>query len=245
MSRLWKEWVLPAGLYGLAILCFNTVAWAGFHVPSESMLPTLTVGDQFYAAKYAYGWSRFSTPLVPLPVTGAPGLAGRLGGKMPERSDIVVFRSPQDSADVVKRVVGLPGDRVQVRAGRLFINGQIVPRVQTRRYTYKDDQGRSQQVTEYRESLPGHAPHLILERSDTELADNTPEYQVPPDHIFVMGDNRDNSADSRFASMGMIPVERLLGRVDRVAFTRSPCQPDGETCPGGGWWDRLARKVDG
>ncbi|MBJ7414024.1 MAG: signal peptidase I [Niveispirillum sp.] len=222
------------------VLVVNTFLYQGFYVPSESMLPTLTVGDQFYAAKYPYGYSRFSTPFIPLPIG-----SGRVLGDVPTRGDIVVFRKAGEENDLVKRVVGLPGDRLQWVQGRLYINGELVAREKLRDITYRAQSGAVVTATEYQETLPGGRRHLILENTDAGMADNTPEYRVPDGHLFMAGDNRDNSGDSRFLNdVGYVPLERVLGRVSTVAFTRSGCSAEaGLTCPGGGWWDRFFRGV--
>ena len=235
-----REWARAVATVAGAVLVVNTFLYQGFYVPSESMLPTLTVGDQFYAAKYAYGYSRFSTPFVPLPFG-----SGRVAGSLPQRGDIVVFRKQGDETDLVKRVVGLPGDRLQWVGGRLFINGQMLAREKVRDIRYRTHSGTVAQATGYTETLPGGRRHLILEQTDSGMADNTPEYQVPYGHLFMAGDNRDNSGDSRFQNdVGYVPLERVMGRVSMVAFTRNGCSPEeGLTCPGGGWWDRFFRSV--
>ncbi len=235
-----REWAGSIASFAGAVLAVNTLLYQGFYVPSESMLPTLTVGDQFYAAKYPYGYSRFSTPFVPLPFG-----SGRVLGDVPARGDIVVFRKAGEENDLVKRVVGLPGDRLQWVEGRLYINGALVAREKLRDITYRAHSGAVVTATEYQETLPGGRRHLILENSDAGMADNTPEYVVPDGHLFMAGDNRDNSGDSRFLNdVGYVPLERVLGRVSTVAFTRSGCAAEeGLTCPGGGWWDRFFRSV--
>jgi signal peptidase I len=237
-----REWGSFLATLVLLVFSFNTLAFAAFHVPSESMLPTLRVGDHFYAAKFAFGYSRFSSPLFTLPVG-----EGRLFGSLPDRGDVIVMRHPKDDGTVlVKRAIGLPGDRIQVKEGRLFINDTLVERVETAHYAYAEHSGGKVTVTEYRETLPGGHTHLILERSDSGLADNTPEYLVPPNHVFVMGDNRDNSVDSRFLDQtGTIPADYLLGRVGMVNFNMDPCTPtEALACPGGGFTDRLLKRLD-
>lgn len=235
-----REWAGSIAFFGSVLLVANTFLYQGFYVPSESMLPTLTVGDQFYAAKYPYGYSRFSTPFIPLPFG-----SGRVLGSLPERGDIVVFRKAGEESDLVKRVVGLPGDHLQWVGGRLYINGTLLEREKTRDITYRARSGSVVHATEYWETLPGGRRHLILEQTDNGGADNTPEYVVPDGHLFMAGDNRDNSGDSRFLNdVGYVPLERVEGRVGTVAFTRNGCsQEPGLECPGGGWWDRFFRKV--
>ena len=164
-----REWAGSLATFAGVVLVVNTFLYQGFYVPSESMLPTLTVGDQFYAAKYPYGYSRFSTPFVPLPFG-----SGRLFSGVPERGDIVVFRKAGEENDLVKRVVGLPGDRLQWVEGRLYINGALVAREKLRDITYRAQSGAVVTATEYQETLPGGRRHLILENSDAGMADNTP-----------------------------------------------------------------------
>jgi signal peptidase I len=182
------------------------------------MVPTLLVGDQLVASKFAYGYSKYS-----LPIGEMPDFAGRLFGKPPERGDVVVFRLPRDpSTTFVKRLIGLPGDQIQMRSGRLYINDVLVPR---RAIGVFDGD------TLYVETLPassgrGGREHEIVEVSDAQQHDDTPVFVVPERHYFMMGDNRDNSLDSRIApaegGVGFVPEENLVARVDRLLISRDP-----------------------
>jgi len=218
------------------VLIVAGIAWAfrslivtPFNIPSGSMLPTLYIGDYLAVSKWPYGYSRYSFPL------GLPSFEGRLLGRLPRRGDVVVFRHPSEDADLIKRVIGVPGDRVELRQGQLILNGRAVPRqaiapakvpvtvnspcraippaVPTVIAT-----GRSP-VCIYRaylETLPGGPSYTVLDQVDRGPADDFGPVRVPAGHLFLMGDNRDDSLDSRFASynggIGMVPVENLIGR---------------------------------
>jgi signal peptidase I len=202
------------------VLLTKTVAAEAYYVPSGSMLPSLLIGDQLLVTKFPYGYSRYSLP-VPL----APASQERLLGKLPERGDVVVFRLPRDPTQTyVKRVVGLPGDRVQMRDGRLWLNGKMAP---LRRAGVGQMETENGVVTapRYVESLGGREHAIFKLQSDGAL-DNTQEFAVGSDQLFVMGDNRDDSADSRLAPMaggvGLVPVENLVGRVDAIIGSWDP-----------------------
>ena len=198
--------VLFAVVVALAI---RTVAFEPFSVPSESMLPTLEVGDYFVVAKYAYGYSRHSLPFSP------PVFAGRLFERPPARGDIVVFKLPSDgTTDYVKRVIGLPGDQVQVQGGTVWINGQALAREPVEA-DYRDRSGKS---LVFKESTEAGASYQTLDRYKS-AQDDTEVFVVRPAHYFLMGDNRDNSRDSRFAEVGQVPAENLVGRAERVFFS--------------------------
>jgi signal peptidase I len=191
------------------------------------MVDTLLVGDYVWVSKYAYGYSRYSLP------GGLPLFFGRLWGAEPERGDVVVFKLPSDNAtDYIKRVIGLPGDRIQVKGGILYINGTAAP--QELIDDYEDVAGGQFTVAgkRYRETLPNGRAHTILDKLPASAGDNTREYLVPPGHYFMMGDNRDNSTDSRFApagsgsvfiedpaGVGFVPYENLVGRADAIFFS--------------------------
>ncbi|HET8728404.1 MAG TPA: signal peptidase I [Alphaproteobacteria bacterium] len=189
----------------------RTFAYEPFNIPSGSMIPTLVVGDYIFVSKFAYGYSHESLPF------GPPLFDGRVFDEAPERGDVVVFKYPPDtSIDYIKRVIGLPGDRIQMIEGRLYINGELVPRQPVGEPIVTE--GRRAQL--YVETLPNGVQHEILEFSDDMGADNTPVYEVPPDHYFMMGDNRDNSRDSRFLrDVGYVPAENLVGRAEIIWFS--------------------------
>jgi len=187
-----------------------------YYVPSGSMEPTLLVGDELLATKFPYGYSSASLPLsIALPPTQ------RILGALPERGDVVVFRHPANRNQVwVKRVIGLPGERVQMRDGRLWINGAPVG-LKRDGLARTGERGAPQlSATRYIETLPGGRTHPILKLNGYSSVDDTPEVLVPPNHLFVMGDNRDNSADSRIpvaeGGVGLLPTADLIGRVESI-----------------------------
>ncbi len=203
-----------------AIVLVITVAKAAiaepYYVPSGSMEPTLLIGDELLATKFPYGYSSASLPLsVPWPQTE------RILGALPQRGDVVVFRYPGDRSQVwVKRVIGLPGDRVEMRNGRLWLNGEQVAVKRDGQALMEERGAPSIPATRYIETLPGGRAHPILKLSGRNPFDDTPEITVPAGHVFVMGDNRDNSADSRVpleqGGVGLLPTDNLIGRVESV-----------------------------
>ncbi|MCC6598791.1 MAG: signal peptidase I [Alphaproteobacteria bacterium] len=198
----------------LAVL-IRTFLYEPFNIPSGSMKPTLQIGDYLFVSKPAYGYSRYSFPFGLAPVRG------RVWAKEPRRGDVLVFKLPSNTRiDYIKRAIGLPGDTVQVRGGRLYINGEMVKReaLGLKKSAGTDEEDRA--LTEYIETLPGGAVHSIYEASDSEPLDNTPLYTVPAGHYFMMGDNRDNSQDSRVQQMvGFVPFENIVGRADFIFFS--------------------------
>ncbi|MBL8671615.1 MAG: signal peptidase I, partial [Alphaproteobacteria bacterium] len=184
-----------------------------FSIPSGSMIPTLLVGDYLFVSKYSYGYSRFSFPFSAIP------FKGRILGSEPKRGDVAVFKKPREErTDFIKRIVGMPGDRIQVRSGVLFVNGTPVKRDRIADYVYAD-RYRQGRVDTYMETLPNSAAHVIIEiEGDRGSSDNTEEFAVPAGHYFMMGDNRDNSSDSR-ADVGFVPFENLIGRAEFVFFS--------------------------
>jgi signal peptidase I len=181
-----------------------------FNIPAGSMKPTLLVGDYMFVSKFSYGYNRYSFPFSP-PLAL---ISGRVFASEPERGDVVVFRLPKDpSTDYVKRVVGLPGDRIQMVNGVLHINGTPVKREQIEDFIETDDSGHEVHIKQWRETLPNGVSHSTLDLMENSFYDNTKEYVVPAGHYFMMGDNRDNSSDSRVENqVGYVPAENLIGR---------------------------------
>ncbi|EDP66199.1 Signal peptidase I [alpha proteobacterium BAL199] len=200
---------------GIALF-IRTFAYEPFNIPSGSMIPTLLVGDYLFVSKMSYGYSRHSLPL------SLPLIPGRILFSEPERGDVVVFKLPTDNkTDYIKRIVGLPGDTIQVRDGILHINGDAVARRQIENFRDEDRYGRPADVKQYIETLPNGREHPILEIGDDLPNDNTGVYRVPEGHYFAMGDNRDNSVDSRFAKVGFIPRDNLVGRAEVIFYSTS------------------------
>jgi signal peptidase I len=199
-----------------AYLAFTTVAFAAYHIPSESMVPAMEVGDRVIVSKFAYGYSRQSLPLN----IGALLPAGRtrLLEQAPKRGDVIVFMHPQEDKVMIKRLIGLPGDEIALRDGVLWINGEKVLRHDGETIVRVAQGGALEPAARYKENLPGGVTHVIHEFSDHEVYDEFGPYVVPPRHVFAMGDNRDNSMDSRWSGMGPVPMDNLIGRAETVYF---------------------------
>ncbi len=194
----------------------RTIAFEPFNIPSGSMEPTLLIGDYLFVSKFSYGYSTYSLPY------GIHLFSGRIFGRQPTRGDVVVFKLPRDpQVDYIKRIIGLPGDRIQVKNGILNINGEPVKRERVEDFVNTDN-GVMTRIPQYIETLPNGVRHPILEMTDDGPLDNTGVYVVPPDHYFAMGDNRDNSLDSRVqgsTGVGYVPAENLVGHAEILFFS--------------------------
>lgn len=202
-------------IYAVVIALFiRTVFAEPFSIPSGSMIPTLLVGDYLFVSKASYGYSKHSLPL------SVPLIKGRIFYTEPKRGDVIVFKLPSDNrTDYIKRLIGLPGDRIQMKAGRLYINGEMVERTFVERFVQRDSTGAAVRYDKYTETLPNGVRHTILEMSDDMPYDNTSEFVVPEDHFFMMGDNRDNSMDSRVLKIGFVPKVNLIGKAKFLFYS--------------------------
>ena len=204
----------------LIVFASTTALAQPFYVPSGSMEPTLQIGDAFIGSKYPYGSSRYSVPLLP----GVKIPPHRLFEKLPLRGDVVVFRLTRDPGTTfIKRVIGLPGDRIQMADGRLWINGHELPVREAGSGKVEMGDGTTREAGRYVETLPNGRQHPIFKLHDWDFHgpyDDTGVYVVPKDHLFMMGDNRDDSCDSRFpieeCGVGFVPIANLVARAEVV-----------------------------
>ena len=238
-NALWEniKVIIQALILAMVI---RTVLFQPFTIPSGSMMPTLLVGDYIFVNKFAYGYSKYSLPFSP------DLFSGRLFGADPKRGDIVVFRFPPNpEIDYIKRCIGLPGDHIQVTDGVLYVNGKPVPKVADGSFTsdYKLDPGAD--VPVFRETLDNGKTYDTLDQSPVSRGDNTREFIVPEGHYFMMGDNRDNSLDSRF-DVGFVPAENLVGRASVIFFSLGNDTSFREIWkwPTNMRWDRLFKGVE-
>jgi signal peptidase I len=210
--------IVKTVVYALAIaLVLRVLLFQPFTIPSASMEPTLLEGDYIIVSKFSYGYSRHSIPFSP------PLPSGRLFGKSPQRGDIIVFKLPRDGhTDYIKRLIGLPGDRVQIKEGRLFLNGKAVERQPLKPLRWDVGYGYERDVDRARETLPGGKSFVTHDFGPDGEVDNTDVFVVPEGHYFVMGDNRDNSLDSRVpeaVGVGYVPDENLVGKAQLILLS--------------------------
>ena len=209
------ENVRTIGYALLIALVIRAVLFQPFVIPSGSMIPTLLIGDYLFVAKYSYGYSKHSFPFSP------PIFSGRVFESTPTRGDIVVFKQPTDNrTDFIKRLIGLPGDRIQMRHGVLYLNDKAVQRDRVEDFVTRNNYGSVMRVPQYRETLPNGKSYNTLDLTEDSETDNTQVFVVPPKHYFMMGDNRDNSSDSRVPSVvGYVPAENLVGKAELIFFS--------------------------
>lgn len=225
-----KENLKAIAWAGLIAIVLRSLIGAPFNIPSGSMIPSLLIGDYLFASKYSYGYSKNSVPFSFIPFDG------RFFYSEPKRGDVVIFRRPQSknlnfiqrastSEDYIKRLIGLPNDTVQMKEGRLYINGSLVPRNFKRIESFTDNQLQKIAFSVYDEVLPNGVIHEIMEFSDHELQDNTPLITIPPDYFFFMGDNRDNSQDSRFQQVGLVHKDNIIGKAQFIFYSNNGISP--------------------
>lgn len=211
------EWIKAVVTAFAIVLVLKTVIAQQFTIPSASMEPNLYEGDYILVTKYSYGWSHHSILFSP------PLFKGRIFGREPQRGDIIVFKLPRDGhTDYIKRLIGLPGDRIQVRGGAVVLNGKMLQREQTDLVQEDVGYGDIRTVARIRETMTGGRAYMTNDYGQGGQLDDTPVFTVPEGHYFFMGDNRDNSQDSRLpqaVGVGLVPAENLVGKAQIILFS--------------------------
>jgi signal peptidase I len=220
-SGWWETFKIILQALALALVV-RVFFYQPFNIPSGSMKATLLVGDYLFVSKLSYGYSRYSFPF------GFNLFSGRIFAGTPKRGDVVVFKLPRDnSTDYIKRVIGLPGDEVQMKGGVLYINGRPVPKRRVGDFHTREDDGPPRRIPMYEETLPEGVTYRVLDSEPSGQFDNTGVFRVPAGHYFMMGDNRDNSTDSRAQwGVGFVPYENLIGRAEIIFFSAAFDDPD-------------------
>lgn len=220
-KNFWYENIKTFFIAILIALVLRSFAFEPFSIPSGSMKPTLLEGDYLFVSKYSFGYSKHSFPM------SFPAFSGRIFGKYPERGDVAVFRYTQNTKiDYIKRIVGLPGDKIQIIKGALFINGIEVKRNYKGTWRAKDRYNVMYTYDKYEEKISDNFIYNIVDASPDGMLDNTGVYEVPNGHFFAMGDNRDQSSDSRILNkLGYVPFENLIGRAQIIFYSRDRSEP--------------------
>ena len=215
-SNSFRELFKTLLIAGSIAIFFRSIFFEPFNIPSGSMIPTLLVGDYLFVSKYSYGYSKYSFPFGVVPISD------RVLDKTPKRGDVIVFRKPgEESIDYIKRLVGIPNDTIQIKKGILFINSKKIKRIKTNIGIMKNIFGDEKVFTQYKETYDNLNFHHIIEASDNDPFDDTIEFIVPKGHFFFMGDNRDNSRDSRTPEVGFVPKKNLIGKAQIIFFSHN------------------------
>ena len=211
-----RELIKTLMVAGSIAIIFRSIFFEPFNIPSGSMIPTLLVGDYLFVSKYSYGYSRYSFPFGIVPIKQ------RIFDSSPKRGDVIVFRKPGDeSIDYIKRLVALPNDTIQVKKGILYVNGKKAKRIKSNIGVIQNIYGEAKVFTQYKEQFEDSNEHYIIESSDTDPFDDTIKFKVPKDNFFFMGDNRDNSRDSRTPEVGFVPKINLIGKAQIIFFSHN------------------------
>lgn len=217
--KFYETWTFVIIVCIILPIAFRAFLYSPRHIPSSSMKPTLLIGDYLFISKFAYGYSKFSFPFG----YKVDYFEGRTGDNKPKRGDIIVFRPPnQPDTDYIKRLIGLPGDTIQMINGKLILNGELLPLEREPDFMEETLDGRKFNIKRYKETLPNGVSYSVLDQVKDGAADNTEIFAVPEGYYFFMGDNRDNSEDSR-KIVGYVPEENLIGKAEIILFSnKSP-----------------------